>query len=464
MLAEPGLRASPGTASLTSGRQMKKIALLLVAAVLMCALPCPAAAADAFDDFSSDPRISGNWDLSWGWVWSSQSQRVTAWPFKTDLARWTGGSFDQGTLGVGIRFLASGRPRPARAGLIYGWQTDTATPAYRFVTLVAGEPGMVIIGRRGGPDAPWSSRVDARAQANILLQRWYRLQVYFDVDGSVYVYLSDGGQPPVPVLSYREDGGPPSLGAIGFRSIQSQTQFDDFSFSSTEFPDYQPCELCHSGHPPAGYSLAPNVMQYWDGSWWDFYMGGSATVQQGGHGDPDGFPATDCTGANGCHDMTQSAATHRDGILHVTTGGHTLRTGNTYHLRTGFINPAPVNTWDVQVTFDNYCYTACHQGYGVVNHRHGKNPTPNVVMFGLGHTTSDADSGSPRPVTYPVDSDLTTLASRTNPDYAPCISCHDPHGTGVQDHSGSAATHSNRMLRDNFTYTSDDALCVSCHK
>ena len=59
-------------------------------------------------------------------------------------------------------------------------------------------------------------------------------------------------------------------------------------------------------------------------------------------------------------------------------------------------------------------------------------------------------------VDIPIDIDLNTGAGGN---YAPCISCHDPHGTGTVK---PVSKTSNRMLR--FTWPpTDNILCSKCH-
>jgi predicted CXXCH cytochrome family protein len=59
---------------------------------------------------------------------------------------------------------------------------------------------------------------------------------------------------------------------------------------------------------------------------------------------------------------------------------------------------------------------------------------------------------------YPMDIDLNTGATGVT-DYAPCVACHDPHGTGTTDKAPSTT---NRMMRANWKSVS--TLCVQCHQ
>ena len=151
--------------------------------------------------------------------------------------------------------------------------------------------------------------------------------------------------------------------------------------------------------------------------------------------------------------MTQDALGHRNGRLHNMETGPNYPTENTMHLQAAFIDSAPDNPWDVQVAFDDAC-TACHASYGIMEMRHDRDglPVPNAAEFGTHLTVPDGET-----IPWPVDSDLSTYASRTGPNYATCVSCHDPHGTGIVE-TGSS---SNYMLRAK--WRSSSALCDTCH-
>ena len=188
------------------------------------------------------------------------------------------------------------------------------------------------------------------------------------------------------------------------------------------------------------YPLAPNVMKYWDGSWWDTTNGGSDTKQQGGHGDPDHFAAIQCVD---CHDIALPPGTHMDGIYNSIWGNNSgTRNGNTAHLKASFIGGTA--SASVQVTIDAACW-GCHSTIGgIVNMRHERDgiPAAGAVQFGTHLTRSNGDAlpippldGMTRtifswPGPYPVDQDISTNASGSTY-FAPCITCHDPHGTGA---------------------------------
>jgi hypothetical protein len=84
------------------------------------------------------------------------------------------------------------------------------------------------------------------------------------------------------------------------------------------------------------------------------------------------------------------------------------------------------------------------------------------VQFGLPLTGSStiADGESLVPP-WPVDSDISDSATTTEPDYVVCVTCHNPHGTGVTDHYGVPSTNSNKMLRGN--WLTDPSYCQICH-
>lgn len=218
------------------------------------------------------------------------------------------------------------------------------------------------------------------------------------------------------------------------------------------------CSSCHDGSDPS----APNVMTYWNGDWWDTNMGGNDATQQGGHGDPDRRAASTCDGDTGCHDLTD-ATTHNNGILE--TIGF-LPSANTAHLRSEFLPESPLADSSVAEAFNTTCARLCHPVLGPRNPTesgdgHAKSsPIPYTGRFGYGITPADADgSDGPRKVRYWVDSDISTDASRDNPDFPLCVTCHDPHGTAIFEPSHVST---NKMMRDNWGYPS--TLCYPrCH-
>ena len=226
------------------------------------------------------------------------------------------------------------------------------------------------------------------------------------------------------------------------------------------------CETCHDGTK----ALAPDVMTYWSGS---------AGGQDGGHGDPGGAPALACTD---CHDLSQptspASAQHGTGVYNSLWANDSTRSTNTSHLKADFFTKYPANgagDWSVQVAFDRYCNWECHD----VN-KDDVWDTTEVASFmwhaklhpELGETTSDANYRSVEFGTHltkptgsadtivgmPIDADLNTDAIGGGA-YAPCISCHDPHGTGTAKPVGKP---SNYMMRFEWPATAN-TLCSKCH-
>jgi len=156
-----------------------------------------------------------------------------------------------------------------------------------------------------------------------------------------------------------------------------------------------------------------------------------------------------------CHALLSH---HNDGVLDGgAAGGAGTHYLNTYHLRTDltypYIKAADPDTAAVQITFDDACYRNCHQSLGMARGVHGSNPTTGAVQFGrIGNIISDGE-----PLTWPVDSDITTRAGTGGTDWAPCSTCHNAHGTSVVE----PALTSNRMLRLKFKSAND--LCNVCH-
>jgi hypothetical protein len=142
---------------------------------------------------------------------------------------------------------------------------------------------------------------------------------------------------------------------------------------------------------------------------------------------------------------------HRNGVFEPREN----LTKNPWHLRAAFINPNPVNAWDVQMTFDDTCATACHEGYGISDMRH-KGVSHGRDYLQLGYGLTDPTGGTV-PEGFPLDTDLTSNASSGTPIFGTCVTCHDPHGTGTADTTNG----SNHMVRADYATKSD--LCVACH-
>jgi len=214
-------------------------------------------------------------------------------------------------------------------------------------------------------------------------------------------------------------------------------------------PDQEPCQDCHAGssRPPG----AGEVYAYWDGTWWDRTRGGGGGEQQGGHGDPGGLFAMNCTGGAGCHNLRLPRVSHHRNGVYEPRENMTL---NPWHLRKEYINERPSQAWDVQMTFDNFCATACHEGFRVQNMRHqGLSSQRPFLQMGYGATNPRAGQ---LPQALPFDADLTSAAAG-GPLHATCVTCHDPHGTGISD----ATRGANHMVRMN--WVTESTLCIQCH-
>ncbi|HEY6000738.1 MAG TPA: Ig-like domain-containing protein [bacterium] len=156
-----------------------------------------------------------------------------------------------------------------------------------------------------------------------------------------------------------------------------------------------------------------------------------------------------------CHDVSIPAGTHMDGVLNSVELKQNINQ-NTAHLNASYIG-ASTPDWSVQLTFDNGCAYQCHTQTSSHRHKFAPNPTPGVVRFGFSGSVLNGQG-----VVYPIDVHLSTNAPSwpadgvTNWDYAPCISCHNPHGTNTFDGSYP----DNVMLRDERSET----LCRQCHQ
>jgi len=247
------------------------------------------------------------------------------------------------------------------------------------------------------------------------------------------------------------------------------------------------CDGCHglngSVSPgkdgvPGTADDAPNVMtvnvsgswvNVYDGSWWRQVVGGTGSVQQGGHGDPAGLAAVACTE---CHDTSLPSGAHLDGTVNkvgdpgfsadlaVSVAPANTNT-NTAHLKASFINASGGNA-GIQINFDAVC-AACHLARGVSKHKHYVDsdiPAEVDVRFGTHTTRSNGSLLTPH---LPIDIDMSTLAPAGAPHYAPCVACHNPHGSVNTDTKGQpASAASNFMLR--YPAFSSKSLCNICHK
>jgi hypothetical protein len=273
--------------------------------------------------------------------------------------------------------------------------------------------------------------------------------------------------------------------------------------------DSSDCEGCHGKDCKVGMGAdglagtaddAPNVMttecdgltgvSVWDGSWWDTVRGGNNATQQGGHGDPDGTEGGNAAltpTCLSCHSTADPPGTHLDGVYNSLGTEIPLpfapwnraaprptanRNTNTAHLLPAYFTRYPGGAGDsaLQVTMDNYCYRECHAANSVNFMGHDADlpvgdPDYGPVLLGthLTRTTPTSFNTVPAwPITPLIDSDITTSAAGL-PNYAPCISCHNPHGTMATDtvRSASPTDGTNRMIIDNWRISF--SLCKDCH-
>lgn len=238
---------------------------------------------------------------------------------------------------------------------------------------------------------------------------------------------------------------------------------------------------CPSGDPPSGPGLS-----VWNGQWWNSTQGGNPANQHGGHGDPGGLEGGNITltpTCMKCHATAYPPGTHLDGTYNSlgtelpmpaspwnrpAARPKANQNTNTSHLLPDFFTtpkyPA-VGGGDYrwQVAMDNYCYSECHDSnsgtdsYTDMRHEHRTgvlDPSHNAIQLGLRLTRST-------PLTYFMDADLTTSAAGL-PNFAPCVSCHNPHGSMNTDSKGSGGTATNWMLIDDWQRAS--TLCANCHQ
>lgn len=429
-------------------------------AALVCALLAAAAAAgpwvtravagvlrptgDLVERFFTDPRTDPSWHVSGAWRWDAAATAlVSEGAGVGDLLR-TGASHFTGTVAIRLK-LAPGSDGATPAARVH-FAFDPASGAHRWLEVRAGNPGRLLLGQTGvlggspeGGIQSWRTPVTTGA--------WHEISVRITANKAVQVTLDARSV-------FTAAAAPLVPGLVGFGARGGVVTVDTFTFIAD--PDGEPCRECHAGQ--AAEPLAANVYTYWDGRWWDATYNGSGSVQQGGHGDPGGRAANTCTRTTGCHDLRlPSPGDHRNGMREGRPSRGAQRSVNPYHLRSGYIVEQPLHPWSVQVAFDNYCYNACHSVISVQNHRHETDSRPadanyRSVEFGTHLTVADGES-----LGVFVDSDLSSRAIPAEPDYAPCVSCHDPHGTGAP------ATSRNRMLRRRAT---DPLFCSGeegCH-
>lgn len=253
---------------------------------------------------------------------------------------------------------------------------------------------------------------------------------------------------------------------------------------------------------------APNVMtrhvgaawiSVWDGTWWDTQQGGNDATQQGGHGDPDGKESGNSLltpQCLACHNTSDGTGAHLNGVYNSV--GSELPRGsvnwlvagpdcpdptprpkmnanaNTSHLLPnttpggGYFNKYPANgggAYNYQVAMDNFCYRECHQANSVVDHRHELD----TAALDANHWSVELGTHLTRttPTFSMTDADVTTNVSGL-PNYAPCVSCHNPHGSTNTDTRGSGVGAKNHMIINtyptNFDWFRGAAFCNNCHQ
>jgi len=225
------------------------------------------------------------------------------------------------------------------------------------------------------------------------------------------------------------------------------------------------CESCHDSTPYVkGSATAPNVMGYgtfagdsghltpkpYDDGNYGFNVNGHGrdadTVDKSGTGSSPINIA--CTA---CHDTKQPAGTHFDGVLNGRISPDT-RNSNSFHLVSGYFGVEGTEK-ALQINFDNYCAVTCH---GTHQMRHTNDTVDlNAVEFGT-HGTFSAPRNFTLPLMY-YDRNLKTGFDAA-PDYALCVSCHDPHGTSLTSPRGDG---NNKMVI--LQWMDPPALCARCH-
>ena len=230
------------------------------------------------------------------------------------------------------------------------------------------------------------------------------------------------------------------------------------------------CESCHNASTPfvKGSATAPNVMgdgtsaTGTGGATPKPYDNGTYGYNVNGHGRDD-TPAVPGNAINvacsACHDMDVPAGTHLDGTIAGRLTPTDTRTDNSFHLLASFVKASPTSEQDVQLTFDNACATLCH---GSLTMRHAVDTVPaaNAVQFGTHATYAEPQNAQP-PVMF-FDRNLKSSTSfgvyDGQPNFALCVSCHDPHGTNAASPRGDL---NNKMML--YKWANPSTLCVKCH-
>jgi predicted CXXCH cytochrome family protein len=415
----------------------------LLAGALLIAPPgagaaAPPPAGDVAEDFSADPLQDTLWQATGTWTHDPVAGAVVSSATPAGSLTWTSNQSYTGAVAARIMLYAGSAGAAARARVVFA--RDPVSGATRWVQFTAGNPGTVTLGQTGRIRGT-GSRTIRSTRIRIPKGVWQDVGVRIGAKSRVTVTLNGRAL-------FTATVAPTALGQFGIASTSSKIAVDSFTFSAD--PDAEPCNECHAGsYRPAD---AADVYAYWDGSWWRRTQGGSTTAQRGGHGDPAGLFAMSCTGGAGCHSMRLPRVDHhRNGVYEPREN----ITVNPWHLRSEFINQSPSRAWDVQMTFDDFCATACHAGFGIRDMRHqGLGANRPYLQLGYGLTEA---SGSLVPPGIPLDADLTSAAGGGAPHFATCVTCHDPHGSPAPD----TTRGSNHMVRMSWKTTSE--LCLICH-
>jgi hypothetical protein len=192
------------------------------------------------------------------------------------------------------------------------------------------------------------------------------------------------------------------------------------------------------------------------------YDNGTYGFNVNGHGrdDTPSVPGNSINVAcKACHDMDVPTGAHLDGTINGRLTPTDTRNANSFHLLASFVKASPTSEQDVQLTFDNTCTTLCH---GSLTMRHAADAVPaaNAVQFGT-HATYTEPQNVPPPMMF-FDRNLKSAATFNGydgpPNFAICVSCHDPHGTNA---ASPRADLNNKMML--YKWSNPSTLCVKCH-
>lgn len=229
------------------------------------------------------------------------------------------------------------------------------------------------------------------------------------------------------------------------------------------------CKACHGPDSVATSTRAPDVGAYWTTSGHGRFQAGSP---------PRSMECEDChdtlfltLGEHKMDGTVPNSPPHNINTLawpgKTPLNPDTNPNLNTAHLSAGYIDASATSREAIARAFDNQCANACHTP-GYHRHQNNNNP-PGVMRFGDHGTKANPKLfewyvwDTSNPVNYPnsyyrsrspwIDSDVRTATGMSDPtvSFGLCVSCHDPHGTGVTDTSGYPGLGtSNHMLRGNW--------------